>query len=364
MKKDNIDLKVLVFPKDKNPYQNLLYKEMDNARIEYLSEIIESDLFSGLFQIPFELFRKRIEGFTVLHLHWLNKFHTHSFNGVLSRTFFSIYIIFFILWIKVLGYKLIWTIHNVIPHEKITINDPFFTRFISKLSNALIIHSENTLNELKIVGAKTSHIHIIPIGNYISCYPNTVSRSEARIRLGIPEKLFIFSFFGMIRKYKGVENLLESFSELQKQHKNTGLIIAGKCEDQELQKIINRYKSKYENKIFTFIRYIPDDEVQLYFNASSIMVFPFNRITTSSSVMLSASFAKSMIYPLIGNLSELPQNIGFSYHSEENSLTKTMVKALANRNNLNLYNKNAFSYAKKMDWKKIARKTLVLYKNI
>lgn len=361
MKRNNTKIKVLVFPKDKNPYQKLLYSEMENTQIEFLAENIESNLLLGLLQIPFELIKKRIAGFKIFHLHWLNKFHTHSFDSVFSRLFFSFYILFFILWIRLLGYKLVWTIHNVIPHEKITVNDAFFTRFISKLADALIIHSENTIKDLKSIGADTSRTYVIPIGNYISIYPDTISKSEARKRLGIPEGMFIFAFFGLIRKYKGIDNLLHAFSEIQKDHKNTGLIIAGKCDDKEILNTINSYKSKYKDNIFTYIKYIPDDEVQLYFNAADVMVFPFEKITTSSSVMLSASFKKTMIYPLIGNLSDLSSNIGFPYNPERDTLIKTMEKALDDKKSLYIVNMNAFNYIKQMNWKYIAFKTTYLY---
>lgn len=355
-------MKVLVFPKDKNPYQQLLYQDMKNVQISYLSQDIDSNLLSGLIKIPFELINKRVHGYKIFHLHWLNKFYTHTFNSTYTRFFFFLYIIFFILEIKLLRYKLVWTVHNVLPHEKQTINDGIILRLLCKFADAKIIHSKYTISELRQLHANTENTTIIPIGNYIQCYENKISREEARKRLSIKQDMFVYSYFGLIRKYKGIEKLLNTFIKVKQQNINVVLIISGKCDEKSILKTINDIQNKYNECIHTFIKYIPDNEVQIYFNAADIMVFPFDKITTSSSVLLSASFGKALIYPQIGNLKELPNNIGFSYQiNENNGLQKAMLLSIQQRHNLDLLNKNSFLYAKSLSWEAVADKTHNLY---
>ena len=72
---------------------------------------------------------------------------------------------------------------------------------------------------------------------------------------------------GLLRPYKGVKYLLKAFESLPKEVlEDSRLLIVGETwEDNETMRLITH--SKYKEKITIVNRYVPDDEVSLYFSA-------------------------------------------------------------------------------------------------
>ena len=67
---------------------------------------------------------------------------------------------------------------------------------------------------------------IVPHGHYLGYYPNTVSRGEARAALSLPADAFVFVCLGLLRPYKGLEELLPAFRSLPE--RDLVLLLAGK----------------------------------------------------------------------------------------------------------------------------------------
>jgi glycosyltransferase involved in cell wall biosynthesis len=212
------------------------------------------------------------------------------------------------------------------------------------------------------MNANTQNAHIVPHGSFVGLYPNTASKLESRKHLGIDQKKFTFLFFGMIREYKGIDTLLEVFPEILKAHPGTQLIIAGACNDNKLRQKIENAQEMYKNSIYTRLEQIPDEEIQYYFNAADIAVFPFKRITTSGSVLLALSFGVPVIYPLLGNMKEIPENAGISYDSSNKlGLKGSMQQALANKREVIHMVANGLVYAETLSWERIAKLHYGLY---
>jgi len=352
--------KVLVYPKESNPYQELLYNQVrKKMEIRYLVPLTQSKSL-GLFFIPLQLINYRIKGYKFFHLHWVFGF-TFPGNNFLSKFTSSIYYYFILLFIKICGYRIIWTVHNILPHNNLFLNDIAARRFLSKIASIKIIHSPVTIEMMRKYKFSIKNYHVVPLGNYINIYPNYISKSVARRRLKINQKAFVFLYFGKIERYKGVLNLLKQYLSLN--NPNTILIVAGQCEDDELRYQIKKYENN--KRIQLYINYIKDEEVQNYFNASNIIVCPFSKITTSSTVILAFSFKKTIMYPAIGNLKDIPPNIGCKYnYLIKDGLKQKMSWVIQNRNMIEIWNKNAFNFAKSLSWNKAADKTYEIYKNL
>ena len=56
-------------------------------------------------------------------------------------------------------------------------------------------------------------VEVIPHGNYRAIFPDTVSREQARARLEIGGKPFVYLFFGNARGYKGVADLIAAYRQ-------------------------------------------------------------------------------------------------------------------------------------------------------
>ena len=357
-------MKILVYPLYENPYQELLYTPLrkEGIKIRYLNKTffnIPLPLASIFF--PLLCLVYRILGFNIFHLHWQN-FVISSRNNFFKKISFKQSLLNIKI-IKKLGFKLIWTVHNLVPHEEQTSNDLEISRTLCKLSDAKIVHSYETLKEMRKHGFNTKNSFVIPIGNYISAHPNNSSKKNSLKKLGIKNNNLIFLFFGIIRKYKGVDNLINSYTKTRF-NKKTKLIIAGKCQDGELKKLLDSCRSN--PNIIIHDHFIENEDVQNYLNSADIIVCPFKKITTSSTALLSFSFGKPIICPKMGNLTDLPRDACIFYNSKDkNGLKKAIIRA-TNLDNEKLKDmgKMARLFAEENSWDKITEKTFGIYKEV
>ena len=361
-------IKVVVFPNADNPYQELLYNGLKKNFNATIKRIVKSPAYELPFlTLPFRLLWLKLLNYRIFHLHWTYGFVVQRISYRIPRVFYSAYFYFILFYLKLLKYKIVWTVHEPMPHEKEFANDLSARKVLSRLADAKIVHSAFAINEMKNLGLDIDNTHIIPHGNYMSVYKNQVSKNEARKYLGLDKDDFIFLFFGIIRGYKGIENLLPAFKRLVKTRKNIKLVIAGDIakDAKNLSKLIENYKKTLGQNLISNIGFIDDDKVQYYFNSADIVVLPFKKITTSGTAILALSFAKPVIAPKMACLNELPDNIGFFYKPDERgALYKAMEKAIKNKRKLKIMDKNAFEYAKSLSWDKISEKTYRLFKSL
>jgi D-inositol-3-phosphate glycosyltransferase len=101
---------------------------------------------------------------------------------------------------------------------------------------------------------------------------NVIDKFEARRKLGIHYKGYLFLYLGIIRTDKGIEDLIKATSYLK--NIDITIMIAGWPLDytvDALNRIINKYGDK--DKIITRFEYIPEDELSLYYSACDVLYF-------------------------------------------------------------------------------------------
>ena len=256
-----------------------------------------------------------------------------------------------------------WTAHNVLPHEGRDAYGRRITQYLAGVASTVIVHSKEATIELASLGISADKkTVVIPHGNYDGVYPTNLTRTQARAKLGIQPNDTAILFFGLIRKYKGVENLLQAFEQLQRP--NVRLIIAGECQDAGLAKTIA--KAARKNKYILFInKSIPDIEVSNYFSAADISCMPFKNITTSGSAILAATFGKPLVAPKIGAMRDIPANVGVLYGpAEPDALLHALQKVLTSKQQRAEMSKASRAYAETLNWASIAAKTYEVYARI
>jgi glycosyltransferase involved in cell wall biosynthesis len=130
-----------------------------------------------------------------------------------------------------------------------------------------------------------------------------LEQQEALKSLGIEfnsEHKYIL-FFGIIRKYKGLDLLIEAMSKLGE---DVQLIIAGEVYGSfdEYQSLIDQ--NELSHRVHLFNSYIPDDKVGLYFSASDVCVLPYRSATQSGIISISKHFEIPVIATDVGGLKE------------------------------------------------------------
>lgn len=354
-------MNIIVYPRYDNPYQHLLYSEIESRNIKYsIQYFYAPNGFTGYLDLFVILLFKRISGYKIFHLHWIN----FTVNTPIFTKYFSyINTLFFLSYVKILNYKLVWTVHNITPHEKQTINDLYITKYLCKIADALIVHSQTTINELNNLACNIAKTIIIPLGNYNGVYKNTITKTQARKILGIPDNKFVYLYFGYIREYKGVDLLIKKFKEINEEFNDSFLIIAGQSIDQIYIKYLKSL-IPVSNVLF-HPESIPDEKLQIYFNACDIVVMPFRKVTTTSSILTAFAFRKPVIAPRIGNISDYPIDTGIYYlQNNLKGLSDSLIKSYKMKSKLSLIGKKAYKYSETLSWKSVADKTINVYSNV
>lgn len=349
-------MKVLFLPdgSKSNPYQKELAKGLEKRGV---TVILGRDV--GRFPILGAIRATRKQN--ILHLHWTHWFIIGS--TALKTIFKGLRFLVELIVLKIKGVKIIWTIHNLVEHERrYSKIELFFQRIAIRFYDHLIVHSSYAqravLETYRLSSRFKDKISIIPHGNYIDIYENRISREEARDKLSLKGEMLVFLYFGQIRLYKGVFKLVETFHEIN--YSNICLFIVGKPVSEAVKdKLCNLI---YPNsKIHTVLSFIPDDEIQVYMNAADVIVLPYRDILTSGTVILAMSFGKPIIAPAIGCIPDvLDNNGGFLYDPlNKEGLLKAMKQTL--NADLEKMGNHNFELAKQLQWDKIAERTYKIY---
>jgi glycosyltransferase involved in cell wall biosynthesis len=201
--------------------------------------------------------------------------------------------------------KIIGLIDNIIPHEK-RVGDRILARYYTNACDGFVVMSRSVEEEMKTFTNNTVIYNPHPI---YDIYGEKVAREEALQRLQLPENQRYILFFGLVRKYKGLDLLLEAFAFLKKQNavlnKTIKLIIAGEFyEDEKLYRDLIKTLD-IDNQVIIRAEYIPNDEVKYYFGAADLVVQPYRKATQSGISQIAYHFEKPMIVSNVGGLPEI-----------------------------------------------------------
>lgn len=298
----------------------------------------------------------------ILHIHWTYPFLiAKSRFGTIVK---SVKFICELLLLKSFGIKIIWTVHNIVDHEgKFKSTELFFNKLLIKLCDKLIVHCQSAKTEImKMYDKEDSSIEVIPHGSYIGLYENMITREDARRKLNIDIDDKVILYFGQVRPYKGIPELIDVFKRL-KDEKCKLLIVGKPLNDEIRENIINSCIGN--SNIINILKFVPDDDIQIYMNAADVVVLPFKDILTSGSAILSMSFGRPIIIPISGCMSDtIDEKWNFMYsRTEEDGLFKAIRRSLnmevASLDNMGKHN---LRLAEQLSWDNIANKTYDVYK--
>lgn len=355
-------LKLIVYPFDLNPYQAMLYDAVRAASAECAFELVRRRPHLG--PLPFfgQVTMARLRGYRLIHIHW-PRFHLRYGHRTLPR-WSLLNALASICWLRALGIRIVWTVHNTLPHEPETANDLLVTRLLARLAARTIVHSESTVRELGELGADTARVMVIPHGSYVGRY-RAVDRADARRALGLPESSRVVMFFGQIRPYKGVDDLLEAWPRVagpRDGHEGSAfLLVTGKCDDLAQRQRIAQATAALGGRFDE--GYASDEALARYFAAADVVVLPFRTVTTSGSALLAMSLGRTVVAPRLGALADLPEQTGFFYRADE--LDAALARAIAApEQELQDRSRAAAEYADSLTWDHIARLTVDVYRQV
>jgi len=198
--------------------------------------------------------------------------------------------------------KILFICHHVTPPDGGPF-DFFLARRVLASGDHFIVLSEEDYKRLRRVLPKAD-IRLAAHPTYDIFHRNSsIDKVEARERLGISEDERLILFFGFVRRYKGLPYLLKAMPRVLQRIK-VHLLIVGEFWESEraYQRAIERLGLKESVTILN--RYVPNEEVSLYFAAADVVVLPYLEATQSGVVQLAYGFERPVITTTVGGLTE------------------------------------------------------------
>ena len=166
--------------------------------------------------------------------------------------------------------KVLFICHNVLPHEARSM-DKMLTKMSIKHSDFYIVHSGEDYDKLRklIPGSNvTRTVH----PTYEIFKFEGISKQDAKSRLKLKNDVILY--FGFVREYKGLKILFESMKDVLENMDVTLLVVGEFWDDKnsylELINVLG-----IEKNVLIIDKYIPNEEVGLYFSAADIVVLPY-----------------------------------------------------------------------------------------
>ena len=206
-------------------------------------------------------------------------------------------------------------------------------------------------------------IAVIPHGHYIDAYPNTVARADARRTLQLPAPSTVYLFLGLIRPYKGLEELLPAFGSLP--DPDARLLVAGRPRPADYAARLAA-QAAGDGRLYWHPRFVPSDQVQLWMNAADVVALPYRQITTSGAAMLAWSFGKPVIAPALPAFVEPMAAAPFLGLLYDPADPRALAEALRQAAQIDWQAQRAtiLAWARQFDWPGIGQQMAALYRRV
>lgn len=273
--------------------------------------------------------------------------------------------IWFLSLLKRRGITIVYTVHDLLPHDTGLAYKSVYRQVYTGV-NALICHSQQVKNSLvKDFDIESEKIWVIPHGPLFHD-GKRMSCQSAKSKLGFSEQETIVLFSGLIRPYKGIEFLLRAWKEATKFCLSSRLVLAGQVLDEHYA---NKIKSIIEklniaDSVFLKLEYISIDDLTLCHQAADILVYPYEKVTTSGALLTGMTFGKPIIATDIegfreilndeqfGNLIKYGDTVGFASELQRLSVNPEIRKECGD---------HILKSVEKYSWHLIAENTIQCY---
>jgi glycosyltransferase involved in cell wall biosynthesis len=168
-----------------------------------------------------------------------------------------------------------------------------------RMAGGHIIHSEydRTLLKANYPLGDAPHV-VVPHGPYDHHRP---AEAPARADDGVTELLY----FGVIRPYKGLEDLVAAFDSLDaEQAARLRLTIVGETWEGWHAPLEAAAASRHADRITVVNRYVTDAEVDAFFAAADVVALPYRRSSSSGPLHIAMSAGLPVVVSDVGGLRE------------------------------------------------------------
>jgi glycosyltransferase involved in cell wall biosynthesis len=272
-----------------------------------------------------------------------------------------------------LGFRTVYTAHDLLPHDSSHPAEREALARVYRSVDRLIVHARSNREEMvSEFGADPAKIQLVAHGSYEFLLPEgRIARAEARRRLGLPAAGQIVLFFGLIKRYKGLEYLIEAFRLVERRVPDAKLaIVGGLFSDADgygyYRDLLDQVSR--EKNVWSVVDYVPVEKVGLYLLASDVVALPYTR-TYQSGVLLAAYAAgRPVVVTDTGGLPEVVEEglTGFVVPPRDtDALAGAICRVLEDPPRAAAMGERALRLAQTAySWDRIAGETVRLYRSL
>ncbi|MDQ2780917.1 MAG: glycosyltransferase family 4 protein [Actinomycetota bacterium] len=186
---------------------------------------------------------------------------------------------------------------------------PYVRRAIGALLSLVDAHVVHSRYDLELLQAAyrieettpdgVSRVTVVPHGPYDHVNPET----PAVPRVSSPDTPFNVLFFGTIRPYKGLEDLVDAFGALPAEaQERMHLTIVGETWEGWTGPLESVATSPARDRITVVNRYVTDAEAREHFAAADAVVLPYRRSSASGPLHMAMSAGLPTVVTSVGGL--------------------------------------------------------------
>ena len=198
------------------------------------------------------------------------------------------------------GVRVLAVVHNALPHERRP-GDRMLTRWMLRACDGIVAMSEQVARDVGALGIGAP-LEVVPHPTYDG-FGEPVPRARARAALALPADVPVFLFFGFIRRYKGLDVLLDAWAEVLHHVPDARLVVAGEFYADE--EALRRQAASLGASVRLDADYIPDERVAAYFGAADAVVQPYRTATQSGVAQIAFHFGRPVVTSDVGGLAEV-----------------------------------------------------------
>lgn len=260
--------------------------------------------------------------------------------------------------------KIVLTVHDTSHRNESRIQFWGFVKCLRLFDHLIVLTSFSKDQVIRKAGISSNKIDIIPHGVF-QCYQKEVN-SPLKNMDAQEDKIILF--FGVIKDYKGLDLLIASLAKLSEELlQKSRLLVAGYpfIDIEPLRRLATELGVL--NKITWDLRFIPEDEVSSYFEAATVIVFPYREIDQSGAMHIALAFSKPIVATKVGGFPEILQDGVHGYLVEPDDplgLAIALNRILTDPARIHKMSLAVRNLADTLSWDMVARKTIHIYKKV
>ena len=223
------------------------------------------------------------------------------------------------------GVMVIGLVDNALAHEARPA-DKILSRYFFKNCDAFFTLSKSVGEDInRLAPGRPVATSPHPLYDF---FGEKVSKIQAIKELNLDPDFRYILFFGFVRKYKGLDLLMEGFAKSGLKSQKVKLIVAGEFYDDSSTYFELAKSLQIEESMVFRNEYIPEAEVKNYFCAAALVAQTYRSATQSGVTQIAYHFERPMLVTDVGGLSEIVPNgkAGFVVDPQPDAIAESLAR--------------------------------------